>query len=799
MKKNDWINRLLCLAAVVLMLCAMPVLAMAEEEALTLNIADGAITITATGYSIDGAAETPYTGSYILTGTANTTGPFKYITVSGVADGAAVTLKDLDITTTGPTPVTTSVDLKATGTVRLQNSAPALVYNGAVAITGDADFVLVSNVPAINGGSLSLICNSLNASGSSGVSASDVTVNAAGDIIVSGSNPAIVGNADLTAGGSITVTSTNSNCVVGSAKMRAGGDITCTTTSTGATGITMGADLQADGNVTVTGTAYPAIEGKTNIVAGGDITVTNTSVSTPAISFTDVLVLDAAGDINIGYTSTGSGNVKITAGGDFNLDFAGQSPALATSGGTVELDVDGNATITSGGMAITAQRLDANVGGNFTVNGGKNSPAVSLSQASAIQAGGDVTVASAQHMAISGYELEINAGGSIAISGNNASPAVGISTLEMTAGENVTVANQGAGMALSAQTLQAQAQNVTLETAGGMAKSVTNENVKVSGAYTLTDSSGTQAFAPSATKFFYSGKKAQPAVTVNGTDSADAGYTLKVVDALGAEADSSKTGSYVLQVLKGSDVVAGLGFEVAAWDLDKAEVNTEKGLVYSGAEQTAAVNSVTVGGETVPAELYTVAGNTGKEIGAYVLTVSPKVADGVTGTASFTWYIIPDLSDVAELTEETVTADDVADIEEVIGAMEILIADADSEADLKEEAEWIIDMMEDWLEIVDATGAAAGAVTGTDVEDATEAELEAVIKQAEALLAGENLTDAQREAVGKAMEAAKNQLTALRAPTNGNPATGDVGVWTGVAAMLLSAMGTAALIPGKKD
>ena len=34
MKKNDWINRLLCLAAGVLMLCAMPVLAMAEEEAL---------------------------------------------------------------------------------------------------------------------------------------------------------------------------------------------------------------------------------------------------------------------------------------------------------------------------------------------------------------------------------------------------------------------------------------------------------------------------------------------------------------------------------------------------------------------------------------------------------------------------------------------------------------------------------------------------------------------------------------------------------------------------------------------
>lgn len=62
------------LTVLALMLCLLPVSALAADE-LTLNIADGAIVITATGYSIDNATEIPYTGSYIITGSANTTGP----------------------------------------------------------------------------------------------------------------------------------------------------------------------------------------------------------------------------------------------------------------------------------------------------------------------------------------------------------------------------------------------------------------------------------------------------------------------------------------------------------------------------------------------------------------------------------------------------------------------------------------------------------------------------------------------------------------------------------------------------
>ena len=73
--------------------CTLSTVALADSDVLTLDIANGAITITETGYSIDGGEETAYTGSYIITGSAETTGPYKTLKVNGVASGSKVTLK----------------------------------------------------------------------------------------------------------------------------------------------------------------------------------------------------------------------------------------------------------------------------------------------------------------------------------------------------------------------------------------------------------------------------------------------------------------------------------------------------------------------------------------------------------------------------------------------------------------------------------------------------------------------------------------------------------------------------------
>ena len=45
----------------------LPLVAWGQENPITLNASDGNITITETGYSIDGAAETSYIGDYVIT------------------------------------------------------------------------------------------------------------------------------------------------------------------------------------------------------------------------------------------------------------------------------------------------------------------------------------------------------------------------------------------------------------------------------------------------------------------------------------------------------------------------------------------------------------------------------------------------------------------------------------------------------------------------------------------------------------------------------------------------------------
>lgn len=64
------LSLLLCLA---LLFSLAPVEIHAEEEApVTLDLAQGSIVISATGYAQDGGAETPFTGDYTIVQTDTT-------------------------------------------------------------------------------------------------------------------------------------------------------------------------------------------------------------------------------------------------------------------------------------------------------------------------------------------------------------------------------------------------------------------------------------------------------------------------------------------------------------------------------------------------------------------------------------------------------------------------------------------------------------------------------------------------------------------------------------------------------
>lgn len=151
-----------------MIICMFGITAYAAEEPVTLDIEDGAIVITATGYTQGGGEETPYTGSYILTGDTADDQMYNNIVIDGVADGQTITLKDLDITTQGPNAMTINgnVELIATGNISLTNSSPARGFSGNPTITGDADIILKSNnVPGINGnGEINIMGNGLTVS-----------------------------------------------------------------------------------------------------------------------------------------------------------------------------------------------------------------------------------------------------------------------------------------------------------------------------------------------------------------------------------------------------------------------------------------------------------------------------------------------------------------------------------------------------------------------------------------------------------------------------------------------------------
>jgi len=413
------------------MLCLLPVSALAADE-LTLNIADGAIVITATGYSIDNAAEIPYTGSYIITGSANTTGPFKYLTVNGVADGASVTLKDLSIVTSGPPAIILSAPVKATG--KIQATAPAdTICGGSVTITGDADFTVTSTTgaPAFSAGEITLSCRTLHVDGGTGFSVGTINVTTTGDMKIKSNNPSIGGNnTTLKVGGNLEIEAANSLCFsVTNAFVEAAGNITLNNSTASPTAYASDSlSLKAGGNITVNGGGSNGLlaPNKLTASAGGNLTV-STSGNSPTISSNNV-DLTASGDISV----TGSKSIavnaletgSISAGGKLTLQGGASAPVYSgnSTSGTHTLQAKGDVLVKGPYMGITGNDVTVS-GANVTVESAGNAPTISCSSIK-LAATGDVTLTSGQITVSTIKAAEITADGNVKITAKGTSPVV---------------------------------------------------------------------------------------------------------------------------------------------------------------------------------------------------------------------------------------------------------------------------------------------------------------------------------------------------------------------------------------
>ena len=404
MKKT---NKLLAILLAVFMMAVVAPMAFAADEVVTIDLANGNVVITETGYSVDGGAETAFTGDYVFTGKNDETQPGTTIHINSLAEGTDITLKDVEIAQKGPQCIVSLVDLtlEATGSVKMSNSTPVIVSGAQkIEIKGDADISVTSGdqFAYVPNGTINIACKNLEltSTGSAPIvyQCADFKVNAQEDVVIDGWTSAVI-NTDIIAGGDIFAGNDKTTAAVfnGTASLKStNGDITIDHKGM----ICSGNDfvLEAAGDVTVNAdTSNPAIATGTLTITGDNVTLTNASGMLTSVGTTDI---DAKGDITIEGNRTGSpvvtgsvaylnadGNITLTnnasgggmlstvsimdvaAKGDITLTAKISSPMMYTNitatseNGTVTMTNNGSGFITSGNLVVDAEDIELTVVG----------------------------------------------------------------------------------------------------------------------------------------------------------------------------------------------------------------------------------------------------------------------------------------------------------------------------------------------------------------------------------------------------------------------------------------------------
>ena len=116
------------------------------------------------------------------------------------------------------------------------------------------------------------------------------------------------------------------------------------------------------------------------------------------------------------------------------------------------------------------------------------------------------------------------------------------------------------------------------------------------------------------------------------------GYTIHadydgiIIQSLPSKFGSDPNGNYTITYEPGM-------FTVKPRDISGANVTLGNSLTYNGKEQTQTITKVVVDGIEVPADAYTVMGNTAKDAGTYTLTITAKEGGNFTGARTVEYTI----------------------------------------------------------------------------------------------------------------------------------------------------------------
>lgn len=350
-------NRLFAIILAVFVMAIVAPMAFAADEVVTIDLANGNVTITETGYSIDGGAETAFTGDYVFTGKNDETKMANVIQINSVAENTDITLKDVEIAQKGPACINSLVDLtlEATGSVKMSNPSPVINSDGKkIEIKGDADISVTTGTQFadVTNGTINIACKNLELTSTGGApivyQCADFKVNAQEDVVIDGWT--FANNTDIVAGGDIFLGNEKATSAVfnGTASLKSiNGDITIDHKGMICSGGAF--DLEAAGDVTVNAdTPNPAISAGTLTISGDNVTLTNASGYIAGVSITDI---DAKGDITIEGNSTGTPMLScqtagLNAGGNITLINNTSGPMLASIG-TFDVAAKGDITLTA--------------------------------------------------------------------------------------------------------------------------------------------------------------------------------------------------------------------------------------------------------------------------------------------------------------------------------------------------------------------------------------------------------------------------------------------------------------------
>lgn len=444
------LSLLLCLA---LLFSLAPVEIHAEEEEpVTLDLAQGSIVISATGYAQDGGAETPYTGDYTIV-QANTTYVDKTIAVTGgehkITMGSKVVIDVHAISSACAFSIASGafVELVLTRSVTLKsgsNKAGLAVPSGA-AVTISAD----SRYGALN--------------------------------VVGGDSGAGIGgayNGSSSTGGNITILSGTVEATGGSRAAGIGGYGTGT-----------GKDEQihiSGGKVTATGGSNAAGIGGGNMSSGRDGTGENGQIIIDGTAVVTATGKGGGAGIGGGYGGNGTG-----AKGKLLLTGRAQVTASADSGAGIGAGASNGTTTCGTGsygeILITESAVvDSGSDSGAGIGGGKpNSYGTGSNGKLTINGNAHVTAASTKAAGIGGGNGSAGsyltgAAGVISISGN--------ARVEATGGRwgiGATAYQSSGALKISGGTVIARATDETVTTACGIGKSgsttITGGTVEASG------------------------------------------------------------------------------------------------------------------------------------------------------------------------------------------------------------------------------------------------------------------------------------------------------------------------------